>query len=230
MTSCGSYVEYGRTYCADSSKYLLRYDHDMGALDGGRSWSIAILNSTDSAKELCNKYSIINNKFDNIYWKGNDTVIVEENYLEFMREGKTNFKDSIFEINKIPVKVIHKDPLDSSYPQKILYKKTSPNNKYDLVVYRYLKAEHSNSTIHISVVNKNESIPKYGNFYITKDYFNCFEDIRWDSLSNLKIKVSEACTSGYENSFVSKKLDVRYKIEIIKIGAEDKTNDNIKEE
>ncbi len=228
ITSCGSYVEYGKTYCSDSSKYLLKYDYNIGATDGGRDWRIAILHSSDPAKYRLSKNSISNKMFDNIYWKGNDTVIVEENYIELMREGKSNFKNSIFTINNIPVKVIQKDPLDSTYTRQIIYQKTSPNKQYDLIIYRYSKPERGSATIHISVVHKNDSIPKYGNFYITKDDFNCFEDVRWDSLNNLDIKVSEACTSGFSDWLVSKSLDIKYKTQIVPIGKEDSL-DNIEE-
>ena len=229
IASCGSYVEYNRTYCSDGSKYLLKYDYNIGATDGGRDWRIAFLHSTDPAKYRLSKNSISNRTFDDIYWKGNDTVIIEENYIEFMREGKSNFKDSIITINTVPVKIIQKDPLDFSYTRQIIYQKTSPDNQYDLIIYRYSKPDKNNITVHMSVVHKNDSIPKYGNFYITKDDFNCFKDVRWDSLSNLDIKVSEACTSGFTDCLVSKRLDIKYKTEIIPIEKEDSVNGNVKE-
>jgi hypothetical protein len=215
-------------FCPDSSKYLLKYDHNIGATDGGSDWRVAFLHSDDPAKFRLLTNSISNKWFDKIYWKGNDTVIVEENYIEVMREGKSNFNDSIFAINNIQVKVIQRDPLDDTYSRRIIYQKTSPNNQDDLIIYRYVKKGREDVVVHISVVHKNDSIPKYGNFYITKDDFNCFKDVRWDSLGILVIKVSEACTSGFTDWLVAKRPDVKYRTQVVEIGKDD-SQDNVRE-
>jgi hypothetical protein len=210
--SPGTFTPSSKTYSPDSTKFLLRYDYPQGAWDGGRTWSVTILNATDSVKPENIKYSYSSLDFDNIYWKGNDTVILEEKYTEFISEGKSNLKDTMF--NGVAIKVIQRDPIDSSFTRKIFYRDTSPNDKYDLIVYKYVKPVNDNYFLNISIINKGDSIPKFGNFYISKYDFDCFTDIRWDSSSILDIKVSESCYYAFNDYLIKNRPNIKYKVQI----------------
>ena len=137
ITSPETFTEFSRTYSPDSSKFLLSYDYVQGAWDGGRSSSVAILNSTDSVKTENIKYSYSTYDFDKIYWKGNDTILIEDKYTEFISQGKSPLKDTV--LNGVIIKIVHKDPIDTSFTRKIFYQEISPNGKYDLIVYKYVK-------------------------------------------------------------------------------------------
>jgi hypothetical protein len=212
ITSSGTFTEFSRTYSPDSSKFLLSYDYVQGAWDGGRSSSVAILNSTDSVKPDNIKYSYSTYDFDKIYWKGNDTILIEDKYTEFISQGISRLKDTI--LNSVTVKIIHKDPIDTSFTRKIFYRDTSPNGKYDLVVYKYVKPVNGNYFLNISIINQGDSIPKYGNFYISRWDFDCFTDIRWNSASILDCKVSESCYYAFKDYLVKNRPDIKYKVEI----------------
>lgn len=88
LTTPGTFTELSRTYSPDSSKFLLNYNYVQGAWDGGRSSLVTILNSADSVKPNNIKYSYSTYDFDKIYWKANDTVIIEDKFTEFVSQGK----------------------------------------------------------------------------------------------------------------------------------------------
>src|SRR5688500_4444983 len=117
ITSPGTFTEYSRTYSPDSTKFLLRYGFAQGAWDGGRSSSVTILHSTDSVMPDNIKYSYSTYDFDKIYWKGNDTVVIEDKYTEFMSQGKSPLQDTV--LSGVTVKIIQKDPIDTSFTRKI---------------------------------------------------------------------------------------------------------------
>jgi hypothetical protein len=212
ITSPGTFTEFSRTYSPDSSKFLLKYDFVQGAWDGSRSTLTAILKSTDSVKPDNIKYSFSSYDYDKIYWKGNDTVIIEDKYTEFISQGRSRLNDTT--LNGVTVKIIHKDPIDSSFKRKILYQETAPNGKYELVVYKYVKPTNGDYFLNISVINKGDTIPKFGNFYISRWDFDCFNDIRWDSLSVLDCKVSSSCYYSFANYLVKNRPNTRYKVQI----------------
>jgi hypothetical protein len=212
ITSPGTFTEFSRTYSPDSSKLLLSFDFVQGGWDGGRSSSTTILNSTDSVTAANIKYSYSTYDFDKIYWKGNDTVIIEDKYTEWMSQGKSPLKDTI--LNGVLIKIIHKDPIDTSFTRKIFYREISPNGKYDLIVYKYIKPENGNYFLNISVINKGDSIPKYGNFYISRWDFDCFSDVRWDSSSVLDCKVSSGCYYSFTDYLVKNRPEIKYSVQI----------------
>jgi hypothetical protein len=212
ITSPGTFTEFSRSYSPDSSKFLLKYDYVQGAWDGGRSTFITILNSTDSVKPDYIKYSYSSYDYDKIYWKGNDTVIIEDKYTEFMSQGHSPLKDTI--LNGVSVKIIQKDPIDTSFTRKIFYQDTSPNGRYELIVYKYVKPVNGNYFLNISVIIKGDTIPKYGNFYISRWDFDCFNDIRWDGSSVLDCKVSSSCYYSFADYLVKNRPDIKYKVQI----------------
>jgi hypothetical protein len=212
FTSPGTFTEFSRTYSPDSSKFLLKYDYVQGAWDGGRSSSVTILKSKDSVKPANINYSYSSYDYDKIYWKGNDTVIIEDKYTEFISQSKSSLTDTT--LNGVTVKIIHKDPIDTSFTRKIFYQDTSPNGKYDLIVYKYVKPTNGNYFLNISVINKGDTIPKFGNFYISRWDFDCFTDIRWDKESVLDCKVSESCYYSFTDYLVKNRPNVKYKVQI----------------
>ena len=209
FSSPGTYTEYSKTYSPDSTRFILKWDYAQGAWDGGRTWMVSIVKTTDSARKE-NHYSLSSLDFDDIHWKGNDTVVVAENFTNVLSENKSNLKDTLFD--GVYIKIIAKDPIDTSFSRKIIYQESSPNEKYKLYVYRYVKAPNKMSFLNISIVNKNDSIPKFGNFYITKYGFDCFENIKWDSESNLDIKVSESCYYAFADYLVKNRPQIKYKV------------------
>ncbi len=211
LSSTRTYHELSKIYCPDSSKYLLTYRYEQGAWDGGRISLTTILKKTDSLDKI-NQYSYSSLDYDNIYWQGNDTVIVDEKFTEFISNAKSNLIDTI--LNGVVIKVKQVDPIDTSFKRKIFFRETSPNDKYDLVIYKYVKPDNGNYFLNISIINKGDSIPKYGNFYVSKYDFDCFTDIRWDITNILDIKVSESCYYAFADYLVKNKVGIKYKVEI----------------
>jgi len=209
ITSPGTYTEFSRTYSPDSTRFILKYDYVQGAWDGGRTWLVSIIKATDSTRKE-NHYTLSSIDIDDIYWKSNDTVIVAEKFTEFLSQGISNLKDTLFD--GVNIKVILKDPIDTSYSRKIIYQEISPNKQYELFVYRYVKPVNGNYFLNISIVNKNDSIPKFGNFYISRYDFDCFENIKWDSESSLDIRVSEGCYYAFADYLVKNRPQIKYKV------------------
>lgn len=209
--SPGTYTEISRVYSPDSSKYLLTYRYEQGAWDGSRTSFTTILNVADTFKQGEN-FSYSSLDFDNIFWSGNDTVIIAEKFTEFVSNNKSNLRDTI--LNGVVIEVKQIDPIDSSFHRKIFYRDTSPNNKYDLIVYKYVKPVNGNYFLNISIINQGDSIPKFGNFYISKYDFDCFTDIRWDKTSTLDIKVSKSCYYAFTDYLVKDRPDIKYKVQI----------------
>ncbi len=210
-TSPGDFQEISRVYSPDSSKYLLTYRYEQGAWDGSRTSLTTILKKSDPIEKR-NQYSLSSLDYDKIFWFGNDTVVVAEKYTEFISNGKSNLKDTI--LNDVFIKVKQIDPIDTSFQRKIFYQETSPNGKYELIVYKYVKNINRYYFLNISVVNKGDTIPKYGNFYISKYDFDCFTDIRWDTTNILDIKVSESCYYAFDEYLVKNKRDIDYKVQV----------------
>jgi len=221
-TSPGTFTEFSRTYSPDSSKFLLNYTYVQGAWDGGRSSLVTILNSSDSVQPVNVKYSLSTYDFDKIYWKGNDTILIEDKYTEYISQGKSPLRDTA--LHGVTVKIIHRDPIDTSFTRKIFYREASPNGRYDLIVYKYVKPVNGNYFLNISVINKSDSIPKFGNFYISRWDFDCFTDIRWDKASILDCKVSSSCYYSFADYLVKNRPDIKYNVQI-----NDTINGNIKD-
>ncbi len=209
--SPGTYTEISRVYSPDSSKYLLTYRYEQGAWDGSRTSFATILNSSDIFK-LGTSFSYSSLDFDNISWSSNDTVIISEKFTQFVSNNQSNLRDTI--LNGVAVTVKQIDPIDSSFQRKIFYRDTSPNGKYDLIIYKYVKADNGVYFLNISIINQGDSLPKFGNFYISKYDFDCFTDIRWDKTSILDIKVSEGCYHAFTDYLVKGRPDIKYKVQL----------------
>ena len=150
ITSEGVFSELSRDYSPDSSKYILKYNYAQGAWDGGRVCLITIVNTRDTFQREKHK-SLSSLDIDNIYWKGNDTILIKESFTEFLSHGESVLNDSV--LNDVKIKIIQKDPIDGSYTRKIIYQETSPNKRYNLIAYRYVKPENSHYFLNISIIN-----------------------------------------------------------------------------
>lgn len=212
ITTPGVFTELSRNYSPDSSKFILKYNYTQGAWDGGRTYSLTVLNSIDGVIPKQIKYSFSSLDLENMYWKNNDTIIIEEKFTEYLSQRKSRLSDTI--LNGITFKVIVKDPIDSSFARKIFYKEISPNDKYELIVYKYVKPKNGNYFLNISVINNGDSIPRFGNFYVSRFDFDCFTDIRWDNSSILDIKVSESCYYSFKDYLVKNRPDIMFNVQI----------------
>lgn len=210
-TSPGTFNEISRVYCPDSTKFLLTYRYEQGAWDGSRTSMTTILKKLDSIPSKI-KFSYSSLDFDNIYWKNDDTVIIVEKYTEFVSNAKSNLKDTL--LNGVVIKVIQKDPIDSSFTRKILFRELSPNQKYDLVAYRYTKPVNGYYFLNISIIDKNDNIPKFGNFYVSRFDFDCFKDIRWNKTNTLDIKVSSSCFYSFVDYLVVNRPSIKYNLQM----------------
>lgn len=212
LTSPEVFTEFSRDYSPDGSRFILKYNYTQGAWDGGRTYAFTVLNSVDSLIPKQIKFAYSSLDLDTMYWKNNDTVIIEEKFTEYLSHGKLSLVDTV--LNGITFKVMLKDPIDSSFSKKIFYREISPNKKYDLIVYKYVKPENGNYFLNISVINLGDSIPRFGNFYVSRFDFDCFTDIRWDNASILDIKVSESCFYSFEDYLVKNRPDIKYNVQI----------------
>lgn len=122
MAACvcapGVFTEQSRAYSPDSTKFLLRYSYEQGAWDGDRSYLVTVLNAKDSINPRDISFSYMSYDFDRIYWKDNDTIIIEDSYTEYVSQGETPVKDTV--LDGVVVKVIHRDPIDSTFTRKML--------------------------------------------------------------------------------------------------------------
>lgn len=207
-----SYDEISRKYCPDSSKYILNYRLGQGGWDGGNTSSTTILKAKNSFRPG-DVYSYNSYEIDGAYWVGNDTIVVLEKFTEFISNGKLKLRDTI--INDVAVKIKVIDPIDTSFHRKIYKRETSPNGQYEFIVYRYEKSSVDDYYfLNISIINQGDSVPKFGNFYVSKFDFDCFSFIGWDNDSNLNIKAAESCYYVFEDYLVKNRPNIKYKVQM----------------
>jgi hypothetical protein len=210
LFSCGTFKELSRTYSPDKTKYLLHYYHIEVPWAAGAEKSIAILKPNQSVRKA-NKYSISGGYIDTIYWKGNDTVIAEEDFIEYQRQGKSYFKNSEFSLNGVSVKTILKDPIESNYTRKIIYQERSPDNKRQLIVYTYEKPGSDYYLLNVSVLNINDTIPKFGNLFISEQ--RCVTETRWSTENTIILKIQNSCRFIVQFYFVKNRPHVNINVE-----------------
>lgn len=215
-TSClnfispGTFTERGRIYSPDSANFILEYGYVQGAWDGGRTWSATILKKGDSVDPKNFVFSYTNWDFDRLYWKNSDTVILEAKFTDFIADGGSKLSDTTFE--GVTIHVMERDPIDSSYTRKIFYQAISPSGKYELYVYKYVKPVNGNYFLNISVVKAGDSLPKFGNFYVSRYDFDCFTDIHWAAADTLDCKVFESCYNAFDEYLVKNRPAINYKV------------------
>lgn len=202
----GVYKELSRDYSPDSTHYILKYHYDLGALDNG-AYMVTVLpvsrtNSTDTSSYYLSYY------IDTLYWKNNNTVIVAENYADYSRSGKKRYRS--IKHNGVDIKIVYSDPIDSTYTRKIYCRETSPNGLYELVVYKYVQRKFDDYYLNISIINVGDSIPKYGNYFISEYGSGCLTDVRWNSNNELALKASSSYYSLLENYLAKNRPKIKY--------------------
>ncbi|MFL5739127.1 MAG: hypothetical protein ACJ75B_02840 [Flavisolibacter sp.] len=176
FNSLGFY-EISRQYSPDSSKVLITYGWDEGATGRGEVGT-AVLHIGDTSKNI-QPFTLPWYTYNNVHWIQNDTVEVFLDYLQKMRHRDfTTARDSL--VNNIPIKFSYKDLIDDSYKRDTLLSQLSPDGKYNLVVYRYTKTGMRDNFLNISVVNPLDTLPKYGNFFISDIRNDYVFDCKWD--------------------------------------------------
>jgi hypothetical protein len=172
--------EFTRVYSPNHQKLLLNYGSDKGAF----SYAVrgtAILNIRDTAKNIV-KFTLPNT-VTNYKWIGNDTVNAQFDIIPSIRDGKNAaVKDTV--INGVYVRIAENDYIGNNARQTILFKETSPNGKYEMVVYRYVNDEGPN-LLHLSVIPAKATLPKYGNYFIANAQADYIYYARWNKANKL---------------------------------------------
>ena len=172
--------EFNRVYSPNHQKLVLNYGSDKGAF----SYAVrgtAILNNKDTSKNLV-KYTLPNN-ITNFKWVGNDSLSAQFDIIPSIRDGKNvSVHDAV--VNGVYVNIERNDYIGKNSKRIILYKETSPDGKYDMIVYRY-KNEDGPSLLHLSVIPAKGSIPHYGNYFIANAQADYIYYARWNKANKL---------------------------------------------
>jgi hypothetical protein len=96
----------------------------------------------------------------------------------------------MFSLNGVIVQVVLKDPIDSSYSKKIIYREMSPDKQHELIVYKYDKPGKKRDLLNVSVINKNDSIPKFGNFFLNSERHSIV-GISWHTADTIVFRLSK---------------------------------------
>jgi hypothetical protein len=206
------YYEIKRQYSPDKTKLLLTYGIDQGATGRGEVGT-AMLNIGDSSKDI-KPFTIAWYEYNDHEWLNNETAIFYLDYLKRMRQ--TKFQKQYFDtlINGIKIKYDYKDLVDKRYRADTLLNQLSPNNKYRLTVYHYLKDSSNNNFLNISVTKASDTIPKYGNFFIGEIKDDYIYYCRWSETNKLLLYTTSSCQNIIENYLVENRLDVPFEIRV----------------
>lgn len=201
--------EIKRQYSPNRTKVLLTYGADEGATGAGEVGT-AILKLSDTSKNI-SPFTVAWHEYNDHAWIDNDTAVFYLDYLEKMRNSKfiKSYYDTL--INSIHIKYYYKDLIDSSYKMDTLLNKLSPDKNYRLVVYQYINKAFKNNFINISIINSNDTIPKYGNYFIgdlKDDYVN---NCDWLNSNELAIYTTSSCEYIIQNFMVNDGIKVPYK-------------------
>jgi len=156
------FVEVSRQYSPDRAMLILDYTLDIGAL-GYSKGGTAVLKISDLTKDLT-QFSLPDN-LEHVKWIDNKTISARMDVIPYIRnDEKPPIRD--IDVNGVKVKVAPYDHIENEFHMDTEHREASPDGKYELVAYRYCKDRSSLNFIHISVIHKGESVPKYGNYYI----------------------------------------------------------------
>jgi hypothetical protein len=141
---------------------ILDYTLDIGAF-GYSKEGTAVLRTSDLAKDLT-QFSLPDN-LEREKWIDNETISARIDVIPYIRnDEEPPIRD--IEVNGVKVKVAPYDHIEKEFHMETEHREASPDGNYELVAYRYCKDRSSLNFIHISVIHKGESAPKYGNYYI----------------------------------------------------------------
>lgn len=209
-TSRDAFVELKRVTPPGGNKSILFYQYASDAEN--KNTSMILIVDKDEQIDLRNQAYFSNIDLDTIYWKTKDTVIAVEKYLNYLVKGKSNYKDSIYPMNGVIVKIVRVDPVDSNFVREELYRQKSPDKQQELQVFRYVHPLNKYAILNVSIVDANNKGSKYGNFYVGKSDFDCIRDIRWDSIGDFTIKASKKCYYGFDEYLNKQRPSVKYNL------------------
>lgn len=208
LLSDNDYYEFYREISPDKKMLLINYGIDLGAFGYGQCGT-AILKESDSLKNL--REFTIPNKYVQLKWINDKTISAKEDIIDKIRKGeKINFEN--FEFNKITIEVSKLDYIEKDYHLEIVKRETSPNGKYELVAYRYLKNNQNVNFIHISIIPKGGDIPKYGNYYIGDRVSDYILNGHWNERNELEFYSNQQYSDYIQNYFVKNKINIKYHI------------------
>lgn len=202
------FTEFARQYSPDNSMLLLNYGIDQGAFGYGHAGT-AVMKLSDTTKNL--RLFTIPNSFNRVQWVDNGTVSAKYDTIPFIRSGEQpNFKDT--EINGIKIIVNSYDYIEPNAEQRVEYRETSPNGKYDLVAYRYLNDRHNLNFIHVSVIPAGGQIPKYGNYFIADMQSDYALNGKWDKDNSLIFFSNNLYADMVQYYLVHDRPNIKYEI------------------
>ena len=205
------FTEIQRVYSPNGSKFLLFYRYSTGGLDSEEGTAVTIFNTGETVDRKNITYAYNSLLYDRVHWKANDTVIIEERFRQFNVTGDRTVSDRV--IKGVSIKSVLAEPIDSSYTRTIVFKSTSPDNKHEVVSYRYEKPGSDNSFYNISIIFLGEEIPTYGNFYVRRFDLDCITSVQWNDNNSLQVKVSDECFYTFSQYQVDNHPLIPYTIE-----------------
>ena len=204
------FVEFERKYSPDSSMILMNYGVDLGALGYGRAGT-AVLRLSDTAKNL--RDFTIKDELIKVHWKNNDTISGKVDILPFIRKDK-DYEIKNQKINGIIIHVEPYDYIESDFERKVECRKMSPNGKYELVAYRYIKFQQDLKFIHVSVIETGQKIPIYGNFLIADRQSDYVFDGEWSSNNTLIFYTNDLYYDLVQYKIVESRPDIDYELKL----------------
>ena len=204
-----NFVEFGRQYSPDSSKIILNYGRDHGALGYGKAGK-AILSISDTLKELSNL--TIKKDLIKVHWINNNLISAYIDLIPYIRSGKSlNVMDEA--INGVKINIKPYDYIENDFKRIVECRLKSPNNKLELVAYRYSKSKNELNFVHVSIIETNKSIPKYGNYFIADMQSDYIFDANWLSDNKVIFYTNDKYYDLAKYYFVNDKPNVEYVLE-----------------
>jgi hypothetical protein len=202
------YVENYREFSPDNSMLLINYSLDLGAFGYGQAGT-AILKPSDTTKNL--RDFSLPNTLTRLKWIDNQTISAQFDILPSLRSGeKITLTDK--EINGVTIKVSALDYIDKEDHLEIEHREVSPNGRFELVAYRYLKDRSNLNFIHISVIPVGGQIPKYGNYLIADLQSDYVLNGTWTEKNELKFYSNSQYSDLIQYYLVKDRAKIEYKI------------------
>jgi len=204
------FAEFDRQYSPDSTMILLNYGIDLGAF-GYTKAKNAILSLSDTTKNLCD-YSVKDDLIK-LQWINNNSISAKIDILPYLRNGN-QYELKNERINEIEIIVTPYDYLEKDFERVIEFNELSPNKKYELIVYRYSKSRTALNFIHISIIEKGQKIPKYGNYLIADMQSDYVFDGEWTSDNNLIFYTNAIYADMVKHYLVKSRPNIDYELKI----------------
>ncbi|MEN8250296.1 MAG: hypothetical protein ABFS32_15285 [Bacteroidota bacterium] len=205
-----NFVEFERLYSPDSSNVILNYGIDLGAFGYGRAGK-AVLTSIDSTVDL--KNFTIQGNLIKVRWKNQDTISAKLDVIPYLRENK-KYKIKNQTINGIEIEVQPYDYIEPGFKRIIECREVSPDEKHELIAYRYMKENGGLNFIHVSIIETGQEIPKYGNFLIADMQSDYVFDGEWIFENKLAFYTNELYADLVQYFFVKDRPGIEYELRI----------------